>query len=86
VRAANEVEQLKNIPKVQFERLYPYITNTDNTSAESEQESGFAFGFSTNTTTADHPDETGITGISPKEMKVEAFDIQETAEIDIDDI
>ena len=88
VYSANEVEQLKNIPKVQFERLYPYITNTDNTSAESEQDSGFTFGFSTtatsgaNTVTSDPVD----VDKSSSELKVEVFDLQETEEIDIDDI
>jgi translation initiation factor IF-1 len=83
VYSANEVEQLKTIPKVQFERLYPYITNTDNTSAANDQDSAFDFGYSAaaNTLLEENGKEKSV-----EEYKVDAFDLQESAEINIDEI
>jgi len=83
VYSPNEVEQLKNIPKVQFERLYPYITNTDNSSAASDKDSAFDFGFSnTGYNDAIVSEPVGNVGAVP----LEAFDIQQCDEIDIEDI
>jgi len=83
VYSPNEVDQLKTIPKVGFERLYPYITNTDNSTSMSESDAAYNFGYSTNSANE-------MTSIAEENtldtIKVAAFDLQEADEIDIDDI
>lgn len=84
VYSANEISQLKTNPKIQFEKLLQYITESaGGSSSGTKEEIGFDIGYSTTDTYEDDTEEskTGLTSI-----KTEKFDMEKIEEINIDDI
>jgi hypothetical protein len=76
VYSQNEVEQLKHIPKIRFERLLPLIMNQD---LQIEKNDVFDFGISANNDYEEEKEELEGKG------KIE-FELKEEDEINIDDI
>jgi len=89
VYSANEVEQLKNIPKIRFERLLPLIMANETVcgaenSLRKKPEEGFDIGFGDNGYSNDMDalqSSQDLEGI-----RVDTFELNNVEEIDIDDI
>jgi hypothetical protein len=87
VYSPNEVEQLKNIPKIKFERLLPLIMtggeilSTKNKSVEEGFDIGFKGSYSEDMDALKEEVKKELEGV-----KVEAFELSEEEEIDMDDI
>jgi len=83
VYSSHEVEQLKNIPKIRFERLLPLIMSGEHTSSDKNKiDDVFDFGVSVgNNTCVEEIVEQQLSG-----TKTEIFVLKEEDEIDIDDI
>lgn len=83
VYSSHEVEQLKNIPKIRFERLLPLIMADGTTSDKNKKmEDVFEFGVGiSNNEMMEDIVENAFSGI-----KAEKFVLKEEEEIDIDDI
>ena len=83
VYSPNEVEQLKNIPKIRFEKLLPFIMANETVNKGNTKEETFDITFSNNGYADDMKE------LENKELegiKVEEFTLNESEEIDIDDI
>ena len=83
IYSPNEVEQLKNIPKLKFERLLPFIMANETVGNGNKKEDSFDITFSNNGYAEDMKE------LENKELegiKIEEFTLNESEEIDIGDI
>jgi hypothetical protein len=84
VYSSHEVEQLKNIPKIRFERLLPLIMSGGSSeNKHTKMEDAFDFGIGGGDTATDMKEilEEQLSG-----TKAEVFELNQQEEINIDDI
>jgi len=86
VYSANEVEQLKNIPKIRFERLIPFIMANETASGGNTKEETYDITFSNNGNNGYADDMKEMENQDLEGIKVDEFKLNESEEIDIDDI
>ena len=83
VYSPNEVAQLKNNPKIQFEKLLQYMTESAGGGSGTKEDVGFDIGYSADTI---DEEDTTETNKDLHQIKTESFEVETTEEINIDDI
>ena len=81
VYSPNEVAQLKTNPKIPFDNLLQYMTESSGTVAKKTEDTGFDIGYDCKTM-----DEEDMLDSSLDDVRVEKFNMKEEDEICIDDI